>query len=97
MDFITTKKEENFIMLVLQGEDCTNQSAEHYVGLRGNRIVNLQDDFHTTLKIVGERNINGWGELLNGPAYEITGLNGGRASVPKREWDRIMAGKHSRE
>lgn len=97
LEQINAPAPKNFMMLCLQGEDSQNESCEIHVALRGGKIIQL-DDFEHEIKIVKESEIAGWGEALNGPAYEIAPVNGvGKTYVPQREWNRILAGKHSRE
>lgn len=78
-------------LLILQGEDCNNESAEILVEVERGKVF-VCDDFRSEIKIIREVSINGWGELLNGPAFEVSGVGGpGNTYVPKREWNRILA------
>jgi hypothetical protein len=77
-------------MLILQGEDCDNESAEILVEVEGGKVFAC-DDFRSEIKIIRETSINGWGERLNGPAFEVSGIGGpGKTYVPQREWNRIL-------
>jgi hypothetical protein len=96
IDQINRPAPKQFRMLALQGEEMDNQSTEILVELRDGKIYEC-DDFGREIKVAGESSINGWGEALNGPAYVVGPVSGpGKTYVPKREWDRILAGKHSR-
>lgn len=96
IDQINRPPPKQFLMLALQGEDMDNQSTEFLVELRKGKIYEVAG-FGEPIQIVGESSINGWGEALNGEAYIIEPVCGpGKTYVPKREWDRILAGKHSR-
>jgi hypothetical protein len=84
---------QNFMLLCLDGEEPGNcGSHELHVGRRGNRLVNLADDFRPALKIIRETTVRGWGERLNGPAYVVDCGSLVPIVVPVREWGRVMGG-----
>jgi len=87
-------------MLALGGKDNTRESIEILVSVEAGKIIRAEGG--EELKILGETNLMGWGEKLNGPAYEVGfdyGFGDGveaQFAVPVREWERIASGKHTR-
>ena len=83
------------LMLGLFGQepgDCGTH--EMLVEVRDGKIYHAE--MGELCKIVGEAEVKGWGELVNGPAYRVDYGSLDIALVPKREWDRVLSGKKER-
>lgn len=84
---------------IFGGDPGDTHTHELLVEVRDGKIYAehpIYGDFSARCKITGEVDVKGWGELVNGPAYRVDYGTCDVALIPKREWERVLAGDKER-